>query len=50
MLFSPAARGRRGSVPPPIQLPGEVFSVAFSPLGDRLAVGAANGAIRLFDI
>ena len=37
------------SDPQPIQLNGEVFSVAFSPAGDRLAVGTSNGAIHLFD-
>jgi WD40 repeat protein len=47
-LTGPA--GDEGSAPPPIQLGEEVFSVAFSPTGDRLAVGGSNGAIHLFDV
>jgi WD40 repeat protein len=45
-----APAGGGDSDPPPILLNGEVFSVAFSPMGDRLAVGGSNGAIHLFDV
>lgn len=35
---------------PPIEGDGEIFALAFDPSGQRLAVGRADGTIRLFDI
>lgn len=35
---------------PPMKFDGAVFSVAFNPSGDRLAVGTADGQIRLIDV
>ena len=32
-----------------LKLPGWVGSIAFDPAGERLAVGSAGGAARLFD-
>jgi WD40 repeat protein len=39
-----------GGPSPPIVTGAEIFSVAFSPSGDRLALGRADGTIQLFDV